>query len=112
MLREMKWGSSSSRVHFLNNHFPLGLQVSGIDGPNGWALSNTVLDNQFYEELVGGGPGDPVEVLVNDAPEWQRIRRNDKRFWLGRPNGVEVVMVRCNIFCFTKNRALCLEKDS
>jgi cytochrome c peroxidase len=67
----------------------------GINGLNGWKLNKDVLDIGYYEELIGGtSPFDPVEVLVNQAPPWQQTFENNRRFWIGFPNGVRTVMVR------------------
>jgi hypothetical protein len=70
-------------------------QDFGFDGSNGWVLDNDIMDNGYYDELIGGdSPNDPVEVLVNDAPAWRRAIENGIRIWNGFPSGVRIVMVR------------------
>lgn len=69
-----------------------------IDGPNGWVLENEIFDIGYYEELVGSrNPNDPIEVLINDAPAWQRTIENGTRFWTGFPNGVKIIMLNTDM---------------
>lgn len=42
---------------------------SGFDAPNGWVRDNTLLDNDYYHELIG-----PRSNLVDLAPPWHRFR--------------------------------------
>lgn len=56
--------------------------------------------------MVGGKQAsDPLEVQINDAPEWhpnfvERHNPNgipDRTHWIGRPNGVVLVMLNSDI---------------
>lgn len=49
---------------------------TGFPGPNGWVRDNLKLDNDYYKELVGTGPGGrqaPLEDLIENAPPWFRF---------------------------------------
>jgi Peroxidase len=69
----------------------------GISGPSGWVVTNDVMNNGYYNELVRGKPTDPVADLVNNAPEWQRILENGIRFWVGFTQGIRLVMLNTDI---------------
>jgi hypothetical protein len=56
-------------------------------------LNKHTLDVDYYKELVGGNKDSSIETMVNDAPEWVRVRRGDKRLWVGLPQGTEILMV-------------------
>lgn len=75
---------------------------SGIDGPNGWDITNTVFDSVYYTELIGGtGPQDDIDLLVDDAPRWLPKLENvnsdftDRQIWEGfpQPTFQRIVMV-------------------
>jgi hypothetical protein len=52
----------------------LSADNSGFNGVNGWVRDNTVLDNDYYFELVGGTSLDSsLEDLIEDAPPWTRV---------------------------------------
>ena len=79
-------------------------QNSGIDGPDGWDITNEVFDTVYYTELIGGdGPDDALDVLVDDAPAWSRAIEppttifRDRRIWDGFPEAdLRIIMVRCD----------------
>jgi len=59
---------------------------SGFDGQNGWVTDETVLDNDYYFELVGNpDPGVPFDQQVDIAPPWFRAFE-DNRDLAGIPN--------------------------
>lgn len=69
-----------------------------IDAPNGWVPNNRELSNQYYEELCGGqSPNDPIDVLINDAPAWRRFIEFGTRSWVGRPDGLKIIMLNTDI---------------
>ena len=58
---------------------------SGFDGDNGWVRREDILDNEYYEGLVGGrSAADSVEALF-DAPNWNQVEI-DNRDLAGIPN--------------------------
>ena len=84
----------------------LSRENSGIDGPNGWLLNNDILDNEYYIELVGGNSlNDPLETLINGAPNWRRdVEDNrdlpefrNRHIWTGFPRGQKIVMLNSDI---------------
>jgi len=78
---------------------------SGVDGPNGWLLANTVFDNGYYHELIGGtSASQSLDVHVNQAPGWQRgVEVNNpngipnRNIWVGFPGGTKIVMLNIDI---------------
>ena len=81
-------------------------ETSGFDGPNGWLLNNELFDNEYYAELVGGTSiNDPLDVLINTAPGWQRnLERNgdlpdqpNRFIWTGFPGGTKIIMLNSDI---------------
>eukprot|EP00543_Licmophora_paradoxa_P004946 CAMPEP_0202441846 /NCGR_PEP_ID=MMETSP1360-20130828/1354_1 /ASSEMBLY_ACC=CAM_ASM_000848 /TAXON_ID=515479 /ORGANISM="Licmophora paradoxa, Strain CCMP2313" /LENGTH=650 /DNA_ID=CAMNT_0049057019 /DNA_START=102 /DNA_END=2054 /DNA_ORIENTATION=- len=84
----------------------LSRQNSGVDGPNGWLLNNRVLDNEYYIELVGGeSVNDPIQVLIDTAPNWQRDLENNRdlagipnrHVWTGFPDNTKIVMLNVDV---------------
>ena len=72
---------------------------SGHDAPAGWDLSNFVLDNGYYIELVG----DPADAFRR-TPDWRQIiirngdlRKSDTTQWNARVNGVDLAMLNTDI---------------
>ena len=53
--------------------------------------------NNYYKELVVGGPNDDIEDLINDAPAWRRVIQNGQRHWEGRPEGTRIIMLNTDI---------------
>jgi hypothetical protein len=52
----------------------LSAENSGFNGVNGWVRDNTVLDNDYYFELVGGTSlNSSLEDLIDGAPPWTRV---------------------------------------
>jgi hypothetical protein len=57
----------------------LSRENSGFDGANGWVRDNTLLDNDYYIELVGSASpassleDSSLEDFVDGAPPWVRF---------------------------------------
>lgn len=52
---------------------------SGFDGPVGWVDGRNTLDNEYYQQLVGGGsPQSSLDVLTNDALFWGTEMQNNQ----------------------------------
>ena len=65
-------------------------------------MTNDVLDEEYYVEIIGGDePDAPLEELVDDAPPWRRAIESpnngfeDLRIWIGLPlPDTRIIMVR------------------
>ena len=96
--------------------FNQGAIFSGFDGENGWVRDNTILDNDYYIELVGGSSGSSVEDstiedLVDGAPPWVRVFENNqdlegipnRRAWVAFPpsddfpDGERIIMLNADV---------------
>lgn len=81
---------------------------SGIQGKDGWVLDNRILNNEYYAELIGGGPQSSMNSKINNAPNWKRFferqdsgsQFDDVGIWHGLPegeNGRVIVMLNADI---------------
>ena len=82
---------------------------SGVDGSDGWVIHKRRFDNEYYHHLIGGTKAsDPIETLVQDAPNWTRLRQlnhdlvgiHDVNIWRGKPpelKGGFIVMLNADI---------------
>lgn len=77
--------------------------ILGFSGQNGWVPNNTRFDNEYYEELVGGGS--TLERQIEGAPQWRQALVNntdlpdlpDRFQWEGFPGGRRVVMLNTDV---------------
>eukprot|EP00977_Amphora_coffeiformis_P023731 scaffold14067_cov172-Amphora_coffeaeformis.AAC.3 len=82
---------------------------SGFDGQDGWVREQTVLDNDYYFELVGNpDPDIPFDQQVDIAPPWFRVFEDnsdldgipDRNMWEAFPegrNGQRILMLNADV---------------
>ncbi len=82
-------------------------QESGIDGPDGWTINNVILQNHYYQALMGGinSASEPSSTVGSKAPSL--VQKFQNNAGIGTPNrfyytlgaaGKTLIMVR-GVFC-------------
>lgn len=87
----------------------LARENSGFDGPDGWVVDETLLNNNYYFELVGNpDPDIPFDQQVDLAPPWFRDFEDnsdlpgipDRNLWIAFPegrDGQKIVMLNADV---------------
>jgi hypothetical protein len=87
------------------------MQESGINGPNGWEVHNTILQNEYYQALLGaGGSSTPMTQFESLSPNWVRVVENNAgtpfpniNRWALTAANLPLVMVRNLCHCFHRD---------